>query len=145
MMLGFKQRFEQKILAKEKRHTIRAKRRGLRQWKVGDRADCYVNPRQKSTRLMGRWRVVRVQDIWIKRIPCGDMPDAPAYWRYSVFIDGERLKPSECKQLAIADGFETFDEMMAFWRGRLPFHGDMIHWNPDEPVAMRRKRRVQRP
>ncbi len=144
MMLGFQARFEAAVLNKTKRHTIRAKRKFPP--RPGQPCHCYVNPRKKTMRLLGRWYCVRVQNIWIKRIASGDIPGAPAHWRYSVFIDGERLKPSECKRLAIADGFETFDDMMQFWAGRLPFHGDMIHWNPDEPVAMRRKRRLaQRP
>lgn len=35
------------------------------------------------------------------------------------------LTPIECEQLALFDGFDSFNEMMSFWDGRLPFLG---HW-----------------
>ncbi len=133
MMLGFQARFEAKILAKEKRHTIRGKRR--RRPQEGQPCHCYVNPRQKSMRLLGRWYCVRVQDIWIeiKRGPNG----VPTY---IVKVDGYPLRQDEKTRLAIADGFTCFQEMMEFWSARLPFNGDIIHWNPDDPApAPRRK------
>ncbi len=130
MLLGFKQQFEEKILTKEKRHTIRGKRK--RPPKPGDRLDCYVNPRQKSMRLLGRWPCVRVQDIQIDRAD-RVMSDARDQQATPIWIDGVSLSADERRRLAISDGFESFREMMEFWTGRLPFHGDMIHWNPDQP------------
>ena len=124
MLLGFQQRFEKKILAKEKRHTIRDKRK--KPFKPGDRLDCYVNPRQKSMRLMGRWPCTRVQDIRITRRK-GKAQLA------EIFIDSQWLTFDEREALARADGFPNFATMMQFWTSRLPFHGDMIHWNPDQP------------
>jgi hypothetical protein len=121
MLLGFKPQFEEKILAKEKRHTIRAKRK-RRPIRAGDRLDCYVNSRQKSMRLLGRWLCTKVQDIEI----------AGAHG-YFVTIDGATLDRDELENLARADGFENFRDMSAFWIGRLPFHGDMIHWDPEQP------------
>jgi hypothetical protein len=126
MMLGFQQRFEKKILAKEKRHTIRDKRKG-RQIRLGDRLDCYVNPRQKSMRLLGRWPCTRLQNIQIWRQTVRS--------RAKVRIDGQLLSIDEREALARSDGFPNFAAMMQFWRGRLPFRGDMIHWDPDRPQA----------
>jgi hypothetical protein len=138
MMLGFKARFEKKILSKEKRHSIRAKRKG-RQWRVGDRCDCYVNPRQKSMRLLGRWRCVKLQDIRI------EAKTHQATTFLFIWIDGQGpLTKDEAELLARADGFKDLYEMADFWSGRLPFHGDIIHWNPDVPIAIRRKRLAQR-
>jgi hypothetical protein len=125
MVLSFQKRFQAKILAKEKRHTIRAKRKGKRQIRVGDRLDCYVGLRQKGAYLLGRWPCVRIQDVRIWR----EHPMS----RAKVSIDGERLSINEREQLARSDGFPNFAVMMNFWRGRLPFHGDMIHWDPDRP------------
>jgi hypothetical protein len=31
--------------------------------------------------------------------------------------------------IARADGFSDFTEMMQFWKGRTPFRGDIIHWS----------------
>jgi hypothetical protein len=122
MLLGFKKRFEAKILAKEKRHTIRDRRKGKRQIRVGDRLDCYVNPRQKSMRLLGRWPCTKVQDIEIHW--------HPGFW---IVVDGEKLSRSENEQLARADGFRNFVAMLRFWEKRLPFSGVIIHWDPDRP------------
>lgn len=129
MMLGFQQRFERKILRKEKRHTIRAKRK--RPPKVGDRLDCYVNPRQKSMRLIGRWPCTKVQDVTIRLGKRGD----PAEFRGLPIVEIEKVPLSidECEALSRSDGFTCFAQMMDFWDGRLPFRGDMIHWDPERP------------
>lgn len=122
MLLGFKERFEAAILARRKRHTIRAKRK--RRPRVGETCHCYVNLRQKSARLLGRWPCVKIQDIVIEK--------RGGYWT-DVFIDGVALDRNECAAFAQSDGFENFEEMMKFWEGRLPFEGDIIHWDPKRP------------
>jgi len=126
MLLGFQQRFEKKILAKQKRHTIRAKRKLPP--RVGETCHCYVNPRRKTMRLLGRWPCVKVQDIHIKARKY-------AYLGHIVWIriDGVLLDADESQALALSDGFDSLVEMVNFWSGRLPFHGDMIHWDPDRP------------
>lgn len=43
-------------------------------------------------------------------------------------IDGIALDASERESLARLDGFKTFSEMMAFWDGRVPFKGHIVHW-----------------
>lgn len=111
MMLGFMRLFEKKIVSGEKRHTIRDKSK--RKWEAGVICDCFVNPQQKTMRLLGRWPCVKVDDIRITLM-------------HEVFINGERLGFDECVSLAVADGFESFADMMVFWRGRLPFEGDTI-------------------
>ncbi len=45
-----------------------------------------------------------------------------------VTVDDEVLDRSECEMLAQADGFPNFIAMMRFWRGNLPFDGNIIHW-----------------
>jgi hypothetical protein len=119
MLLGFKRRFEAQIVAGSKRHTIRGKRKIPP--KVGETCHCYVDPRQKTMRLLGRWICVRVEDIEIRA--------AGFHSRVQIFIDGVRLDPHERELLARADGFASWREMQGFWDGRLPFHGDVIHWH----------------
>lgn len=136
MLLGFKDRFAPKILSHEKRHTIRAKRKIAP--RVGETCHLYTGlrqrgpiiqklasgqvVRQKVSRLLGRWPCVKVQDIKIVE-PRGHAP--------SIRIDGVWLLPDEREALAKSDGFASFAEMMEFWKGRLPFKGDIIHWNPE--------------
>jgi hypothetical protein len=136
MVLNFQKRFEPKIRSKEKRHTIRAKRKGKRQIRVGDRLDCYVGLRQKGAYLLGRWPCVKVQPIEIHWWP--------GFW---VVVDGEKLTHDECEALAVSDGFSSFWDMMQFWENRLPFTGFMIHWNPDRPQVPPRtsKHRAKQP
>lgn len=127
MLLGFKPQFAPAILSKRKRHTIRAYRK-IRP-RVGELCHCYVGLRQKGkAQLLGRWLCVKVQDIEIHWYP--------GYW---IVIDGIKLSRDELEALARSDGFDNFREMMAFWEGsnRLPFRGNIIHWDPDlKPAAL---------
>src|SRR6201992_1971719 len=112
MLLGFKRRFAPMILDGSKRHTIRGKGRN---WRPGIICDCYVDPRQKTMRLLGRWPCVRVEKIQIS--------DS------FLLVDGRELSTDEKELLAWHDGFRRsgadsiqtyrscFDEMMAFWIG----------------------------
>lgn len=125
MLLVFQRRFEAKVLDHSKRHTIRAKRKGKRQWRVGDVCDCYGDGRQKTMHLLGRWPCVKVQDIRIFELRIARRQSMPA-----VEIDGVLLTRDERERLAVSDGFTSFARMMDFWEGRLPFRGDIIHWDP---------------
>lgn len=124
---NFKPQFEADIMADRKRHTIRAKRKHPD--KPGSTCHLYVGLRHKGARLLKRRRCVKVQDIQIFWVP-SDLGGHPAVW-----IDGESLTRSECDALAKSDGFSSFRKMIAFWDGRLPFSGDLIHWESDEQAA----------
>lgn len=126
MILGFKNQFEPYILDGTKTHTIRA---GVR-WRPGMRADLFVRPRQKDMRLLFRPPVVRVQDINI----AGGWQTYSGEFFGAIRIDGARLDRDELDALAWRDGFrpadgESFIAMIQFWRGRLPFSGQLIHWD----------------
>jgi hypothetical protein len=121
MLLNFQRRFVAKILHKTKCHTIRAKR--ARPPRVGEICHCYTGLRRKGARLLGRWPCVKVQSIEIHW--------HPGFW---IVIDGEKLSRDECEALARSDGFKTFTDMMRFWEDRLPFSGDIIHWDPTRPA-----------
>lgn len=110
--LNFKIMFRPKIESGFKRHTIRAER--AIPIKRGDRLHLYTGMRTKACKLIFRTRCTRVQQIEIRE--------------WCLKIDGELIFADECQQLAKHDGFENFEEMMAFWKGRLPFKGQIIHW-----------------
>jgi hypothetical protein len=119
MLLGFKRRFASFVADGSKTHTIRAIRKNLP--RPGEMCHCYVDPRQKTMRLLGRWKCVKVEEIIVTRYEL-------------VMINDQPLTVDECNALAWRDGFrsrgyeDAFDEMMEFWKGRLPFKGHVIHW-----------------
>jgi hypothetical protein len=120
-----------------KRHTIRGRRK-IRP-RVGTTAHCYVDPRQKTMRLLGRWPITPVQEIRIEE------SSHPA--RLLVTIDGVMLDPHEAELLFHRDGFrdrggETYQSMAQariFWADRLPFVGDLIHWDFERPVTKEKR------
>lgn len=124
MLLGFKRRFAPFVEDGSKTHTIRDRRKTRP--KVGETCHCYVDPRQKTMRLLGRFRCVKVDEVTIAFEPILET--------IVVRINGERLSLDECNGLGWRDGFRgrglegAFAEMLEFWDGRLPFEGDMIHW-----------------
>ncbi len=127
MLLGFKSRFERLVESGAKRHSFRGDRKVPP--RVGEICHCYVNPRQKSMRLLGRWRCSKVQAAKL-------LPDLLRSDRMFVFIDGQELTADEADQLFFADGFQEawpgrypyLAQAVAFWSGRLPFTGYLIHW-----------------
>lgn len=121
-LYNFKERFAPFILDGRKRHTIRATRKVPD--KVGNIAHCYTGLRTKSTRFLGKWPIIKIEAIEI--LPeCLDVK-CPSH--VTVIIAGQELSPDEREKLARLDGFEDFKEMREFWTGRLPFKGEIIHW-----------------
>lgn len=124
MLLGFKRRFAPFVEDGSKTHTIRATRK--RPPRVGEMCHCYVDPRQKTMRLLGRWPCVSVQQFSIDR-------------RGLIRIDGIPLTADEANALAYRDGFRSrgltgaYAEMMDYWVDRLPFKGTVIHWDHRRP------------
>jgi len=123
-LYNFMPRFVPKIRSGEKLHTIRAKR--AHPDKPGNTLHLYVGLRTRSVELIMRVFCVKVEDIVIDSAPENFLDDNTPMFR--IAIDGIELAQSECESLARYDGFESFAEMMEFWDGRLPFHGDIIHW-----------------
>lgn len=117
---SFKKRFVPAIQAGTKGHTIRSDRKDGRVPKIGEKLHLFCGMRTK-----GCFRILpnappckRVERIFINVTPIGK----------TVVIDGHLLDKDEKERLAQADGFSDFAEMMAFWEGRLPFAGNIIHW-----------------
>lgn len=132
MLLGFKRRFAPFVEDGSKTHTIRATRKITP--RVGEICHCYVDPRQKTMRLLGRWPCVRVQEIEI------DWLAVNGRMTLLIALDGEGLDPSEANQLAYRDGFRSrgpegaLNEMHAYWHklhgaDAFPFRGHLIHWS----------------
>lgn len=118
-LLNFMSQFVEPIRESRKRHTIRADRKIP--VKVGDKLYLYCGLRHK-----GAYRILP------EPVTCTRVDRISIYYAHGpcVFIDAVELDKAECERLAVADGFDNFTEMMAFWDGRLPFTGQIIHWKP---------------
>lgn len=117
-LYNFQSRFVPKILCGEKTHTIRAKR--VNPDKPGNTLHLYTGLRTKKAKLLMRVLCIRVEGIKIDCTPGGEPTN--------IAIEGIWLSKSEREAFARRDGFENFADMMAFWKDRLPFRGDVVHW-----------------
>lgn len=135
MLLGFKRRFAPFVEDGSKTHTIRAIRKNPP--RVGETCHCYVDPRQKTMRLLGRFECVKVEEIEIRREGFGRRMGF--LWKF--VIDGISLSTDEMNALAWRDGFRSSEydnawaEMADYWirmhgSGNKPFVfcGHVIHW-----------------
>lgn len=131
MLLGFKRRFVPFVEDGSKTHTIRATRKITP--KVGEICHCYVDPRQKTMRLLGRWPCVKVEEIDINWLATHQG------MTLLIEIDGRELDDDEASVLAYRDGFRERGEagalgaMHKYWHelhghAAFPFHGHLIHW-----------------
>jgi hypothetical protein len=129
MLLGFKRQFAPFVENGSKTHTIRGRGK-RRRFEPGDSCDCYVDPRQRSMRLLGRFPCIAVEDIEIRQTGIASRP-------LIVWIDGDVLSPDEADQLFHRDGFREITgesnghmiQAAEFWGGaKFPFFGDLIHW-----------------
>ena len=119
-LYNFKARFAPRILDGSKTHTIRPLR--VHEDRPGNILHLYTGLRTKSTQLLMRVPCVKVESIEIDACGHECMCDA------TITIEGVQLSPSECDQFAQRDGFDSFEHMMEFWSGRVPFRGHIIHW-----------------
>lgn len=115
---NFQVHFRTPITNGQKTHTIRAPRK--RRTKPGEILSLYTGMRTKSCDLIFRAPCVKVEEIEIDVI-VGIGP--------RIRIDGLTLDESEREALARRDGFASLADMLAFWDGRLPFLGEIIHWD----------------
>ena len=114
-LYNFQPRFEKPILDGIKTHTIRARRRHPD--KPGNTLHLYVGLRHPGARLLMRPTCTRVEDIEI-------------LGKFLIVIAGVQLCGDELESLAVRDGFTSHSNMIAFWRGKFPFVGHLIHWRP---------------
>lgn len=136
MLLGFKRQFKPYILNRTKRHTVRDLRK--RRPRAGEPCHCYVDPRQKTMELLGRWQCSRVEPFTARFILQG------ISYGLELTIGDQTLTPDEAENFAWADGFRdtsgrsSLDQMSHFWvkAKRLtdgvnskPWHGEVIYWD----------------
>lgn len=122
-LYNFQKRFVPFILSGEKTHTIRGRR--VNPDKPGNTLHLYTGLRQKGARLLMRVACSKVEDISIRIVTTDKHLGIQSY---EVAIDGIVLDESEAVALSRRDGFSSFQEMMKFWQGRLPFEGQIVHW-----------------
>ena len=145
MLLGFKRRFAPFVEDGSKLHTVRGFRKVSP--RVGETCHCYVDPRQKTMRLLGRWPCVRVDPITL------DMTRVGISYTLRITIANQTLDLDEACEFAWRDGFRdgatiggmptgnilraSLDEMARFWiaAGGLTdaldskaWHGLVIYW-----------------
>ena len=120
--LNFKPQFVEPIRAGTKNHTIRADR--AVPIKPGDKLYLYCGLRQK-----GAFRILS-EPVTCTRVQQIEIDPKQGWWSYSItiWVDAVLLGFDETKRLAEADGFDSLEGMAAFWRDRLPFKGQIIHW-----------------
>jgi hypothetical protein len=139
-LYNFKRQFVPFILSGRKTHTIRAKRKHRE--KPGNLMHLYTGLRQKGAQRLMVAPCVKVEDVKIEmRKYEGPGVLANGLKFPHVIVDGVDLSWDERQALARADGFRDFAEMMAFWEGRLPFEGDIIHWDYKRAKHIAKQRR----
>lgn len=122
-LYNFQQRFAPFILRGSKRHTIRAHRKHPDT--AGNTLHLYTGLRTKTAQLLMRVPCVKVEEI---EIVSGCSADARCCCSARVIVNGVELTYDECEALAKKDGFPGFAAMKTFWKGRVPFAGQIIHW-----------------
>lgn len=133
---NFKPQFVDPIEAGTKGGTIRAYRRftqkvnspmylfcGLRQVKPARRIVPPGLGFPPQCRLVWSIIITKRHNVWVHK-SAARVPEwaarEPKSWGF------RKLTGDEKDALALFDGFESFEHMMTFWDGRLPFLG---HWN----------------
>ena len=117
--------FQDKILAGEKRQTVRQTAR----CKPGDRLQLYTGMRTKACRKLGEAVCEAVFPVII-----GDgglvWPNTPLVIRPGLYGVGRANSRTQRERFALADGFSSFEACAAFFRRQygLPFKGHVIVW-----------------
>lgn len=118
-LYNFQPRFVPFIESGEKTHTIRSYR--AHSDGPGDTCHLYTGLRRRGARLLMRVPCVKIEGI--------EIAPSPARLDVEVYVNMLRLDRSEKDALAKRDGFADFADMVTFWNGRLPFTGQIIHWD----------------
>jgi len=114
---NFKQQFAEAVESGAKRQTLRRPRK--RPTQPGDRLRLYTGQRTKSCRLLREVTCTQVLPIHLDRD--------------SVRVSGMRLSETALTWLALADGFENGEQLLAFFDRLygLPVGLELIAWEAD--------------
>lgn len=114
---NFKQQFAEAVESGRKTQTIRRPRK--RPPRPGDRLKLYTGQRTKSCRLLREVTCTQVLPIRLDRD--------------SVRVSGTRLSETALTWLALADGFESGEQLLAFFERLygLPVELELIAWEVD--------------
>jgi hypothetical protein len=135
MILGFQKQFVPFMLDGTKAHTIRGERKDGKRPKPGEMLHLWTGLRQKGAAFVLRAPCLRTEEV---EICAGELGDS---WDFR--LNGTLLDHVERDLLAWRDGFRyesrigenrflavgSFDLMMQFWDGRLPFRGWITYWD----------------
>lgn len=119
-LYGFKKQFVPHILDGTKRHTIRAPRRV--EDKPGNTFYGYTGLRTPKAEKL-------IEAPYIKGEPIVIEPPSGL-----IEVAGIKLVKDEREALAIADGFGSLLEMMAYWSDVDLFEGRLHHWDFERRV-----------
>ena len=140
-LYGFKPQFVPYILEGSKTHTIRANR--AHPDVPGNTVHLYTGLRGKGpATLLFRAPCVRVEPIEIMDLGSNGYPR-----HLAIRIGGDVLTEDETNMLAWRDGFRprgcetegSWEKMHVFWKGRLPFIGQIIHWDYERRTLAKEK------
>jgi hypothetical protein len=111
---NFVKRMAPLVKARVKRQTIRAKRKNRP--RPGQTAYCFEGMRTKACRRLGKWKILRVDDVKILAV--------------GVLLNGGAVYAHSLNEFARRDGFENWPDMQRFFLREhgLPFAGDLIRW-----------------
>ena len=113
--LNFQKQFADKVERGEKRQTIRSLRKNP--VKVGDKIYLYTGQRTSSCRKLGD-------------VICREIVDITISGHGAVVVNDKPLDDKEKHEMAIADGFETWPDMLQWFRNQhgFSFEGQIIRW-----------------
>jgi hypothetical protein len=114
---NFNPRFAPLIESGKKLQTIRDKGK-KRHAQAGERLQLYTGMRTRNCRKL-------LQPLCLEVLPISIRLSG-------VSVNGKDLDQAQTNELALADGFENFDEFIAFFSARLPLDGLLIKWSPDK-------------
>ena len=118
MILGFKERFVQPIMAGRKKHTIREDKHN--RWRSGKQIHFATGVRTKNYNNFKTGTCRSIQKIKIEYIGTFSYLDA------EVKVDGKILSNEEINILAKNDGFESIEDFFEWFNK--DFKGKIIHW-----------------
>jgi hypothetical protein len=121
-VFNFQKQFAARVRGGHKRQTIRKHRTDGRMPKIGDRVNCYTGLRTSGAiKLLEQAPIINVQPVELQ-------PSSRQIW-----VGAKALTAQEAHAFALADGFETLDELFKFFdRDRIAqdFSGFLTVWDP---------------